>query len=217
MADDRRKTLEALVAKRKAESESGVRHSKPNLGSSLHSKPAAKKSSSPFDKAKFKPKPSSLSPLLKKKTKTESPVKKKKRVEKYESEDDEDGVDSQGEEDDSDSEVETVKKKPASKGGSSVKTAAVKPSKPFGMKGKEGAKGKAMAKEKAPVKGKRKSEDSSDEGASDEDEEEAGEADSGDEGLDLSNVLPGRTRRRSSQPAHYDLADGSDDDDDDSD
>ena len=39
--------------------------------------------------------------------------------------------------------------------------------------------------------------------ASDDDEEE----------LDLSNVISDRTRRRSSQPVHYDFPEGSDDDD----
>eukprot|EP00250_Pteridium_aquilinum_P001621 c11811_g1_i1 orf=123-752(+) len=207
MAEERKKMLEALVAKRKAEAEGGGRSAKNLKNASLLSKPASAKKSSPIV---HKPKPSS--PHLKQQKqqhhKKESPPKKKKRVEKYDS-DDEDGSD-----EDSDSEDEPVKKKvPSSKLGSSGKPLPVK-SAPF--KGKQDVKGKAVVKGKESVKGKRKNEDSSDDEdrVSGDEDEEAGEPDSGDEGLDTTNILPGRTRRRGGQPVHYDFTNMSGDDDD---
>ncbi|KAI5083866.1 hypothetical protein GOP47_0000035 [Adiantum capillus-veneris] len=216
MAEDRKKVLEALAAKRKAEAAGGGRSTHKQKSSPLLSKPASAQSSPLPHKPNSKP-----SPLMQKHKqehhkqqhhkKETPPKKKKKRVETYDTEDDEDeDQDESGE--DSDSEEEPVKKKvPSTKGGSAAKAPSLKPSL---IKGHPESKGKVSLKES--VKGKRKSKDSSDDdvGSGDEDEEGA-EADSGDEGLDTSNILPGRSRR--SQPVHYDFTNMSGDDDDDSD
>ena len=114
--------------------------------------------------------------------------------------------------------VECSSKGASAKGGLSVKDT----SSSSGLKGKPVENSRSLLKEKTlplqKVKAKKKHRDSSEE-SSDEDEGgrevSKGEAsDDGDEGLDLSNVISDRTRRRSSQPVHYDFPEGSDDDDD---
>lgn len=207
MPEDKRKMLQALAAKRKADNETGGRK-KPKEAAAVgvvtgrnDVKVIAK--SSPVSKGKEK-------------AKAKTPVKKK--AAKWDSgsetsEEEEDDVSGESEEEDvpdsesEDSDAAPKKKRPAAK-----PVAKPPPAK----------KGKAVAAPPAKdLKGKGKKKADDDDGDSgadngvDEDDSDLSE-DPLDE-VNPDNILPSRTRRRTAQPVNYDFGSGDLDEDDESD
>lgn len=210
---DRRKVLEALVAKRKAEAESGEKHKRKSISSMTFptKKPAIgdKRKVSPLkkkgklkEKEKPKPKPKRVSKMDKYETDEEEETEE-------EEEEEEDTTSDSGDDDEDSEDEETYKKKKPvkkpvlqSKGRAPVKglgsgqNIKVKDEKEKGfLKGKEKPKSKAA-----------KSSDEDDEG------------DLSDEslhGVDPNNIIRDRSRRRTLQPTIYQYDVSSDDESDD--
>lgn len=226
MPEDRKKILEALAAKRKAEAESGEKKKRQKVPLNP-AKPASKPVSKPAGGIGSKGKAISA-PISATKTKTKSKHKeevKPKRVSKmdrYETDEDEeseeeDDFDSESDDDelsDEDSEDDikskAVKKlPPQSKGKTPVKGISSS-----NGKGRD-EKGKGIMKDKG--KAKAKLEESSSDAEGDSDDDGGDLSDDPLQEVDPSNILPSKTRRRASQPGNYQFANISGDDDDDDD
>lgn len=210
---DRRKLLEALVAKRKAEAESGEKHKRKSISSiSFPTKRPAigdKRKASPLkkkgklkEKEKPKPKPKRVSKMDKYETDEEE--------ESEEEEEEEEDTTSESDDDDEGSENEETYqkkkhvKKPLLK---SKERAPVK-----GLGSGQNIKGKDE-KEKGFLKGKGKPKSKTLK-SSDEDDE----GDLSDEslhGVDPNNIIPDRSRKRTLQPTIYQYDVSSDEDSDD--
>lgn len=215
MSEDKKKMLQAMAAKRKADNEAGGRK-KPKEVAVERAVPGRKdvkglgggkvqKSSQPISMGKVKAKPTA-----------------KKKVEtKWDSASDtseEEDVSGESEEDEDDAGDEDSEDSGAPK--KSAKRPAAKPA----IKSSSAKKGKAVvpthskdSKGKGKMKGKKKadSDDSDAENGAEDDDSDLSE-DPLDE-VNPDNILPSRTRRRTAQPVSYDFGSGDLDEDDDSD
>ncbi|KAH9289619.1 hypothetical protein KI387_033736, partial [Taxus chinensis] len=212
---DRRKMLEALVAKRKAEAESGEKYrrnrissislptKKPGIGEKANSTPL-KKNGKRKEKEKSKPKPK---------------PKRVSKMDRYETDDEEESEEEEEEEEDTtsesdeDSEEEIYQKKKRAKklvhqsrGRASINKLGLGQT----IKGKD-EKGKGFLKDMGKLK--TKALNSSDEGEDDDDEGDL--SDESLHGVNPDNIIPDRSRRRALQPAIYQYDISSDDENDD--
>lgn len=210
MPEDKKKVLQALAAKRKADNEAGGKR-KPKLPAAATPKKTIPKLG--HDKPKFSP--ASKGKEMSRAAPKGKPVAKK--PEKWDSASDtseEDDVSDASEEDHGDegSEDEGPKRK-VSSAKQSAATPPAKKSKSSGLavfKEKDG-KGKEPAKDMG--KGKKKVDDSDEENGVDDDDGGDLSEDPLDE-VNPDNILPSRTRRRTSQPVQYDYGSGDEDEDD---
>lgn len=222
MPEDRKKILEALAAKRKAEAESGEKNKRQKVPSHP-GKPASKPVSKPSGGIGSKGKAISPSTKTKIKSKHKEEVKPKRvsKMDMYETDDeeseDEENSISESDDDelsDEDSEDDVKSKSvkklpPQSKGKAPVKVVSS-----LNGKGRD-EKGKGIMKDKGKAKAKLEESSSDAEGDS---EDDGGDlSDDPLQEVDPSNILPSKTRRRASQPANYQFANISGDDDEDDD
>jgi len=219
MSEDRKKMLEALVAKRKAEAESGEKNKRHKAPSLPAAKPAKKPVNKPAEKLGSKAKPGPTS--VKSKHKEVVKPKRSTKLDRYETDEDEeeeeeeDFTSESGEEDelsDEDSEgdrkAKSVKKPSFESKGKSLAKGSLN------GKGKDD-KGKGIMKDKG--KNALKTVDSSSEDGGSDDDDGGDLSDDPLNEVDPSNILPSRTRRRASQPGAYQFTNVNDDDDDDDD
>lgn len=213
MPEDKRKMLQALVAKRKAENEAGGRKKPKEVTAEgvvvgrkdmkVSGGAKVQKYSPPASKGKAKVK-TPAKKTVEKKWDSASDTSEDEDVpgESEEEEEDDDG----GEEDSEDSDVpKKSAKKPIAK--SAPKSLSAKKGKSVAVAPPENSKGKG--------KKKTDSDDSDAVNGAEDDDSDLSE-DPLDE-VNPDNILPSRTRRRTAQPVNYDFGSGDLDEDDDSD